>query len=388
MKSIQKTFSYRLKPTSPQKTLFAQFAGSARFVFNQGLAQIKKAFEEKVKIPTFTDIANQLPLLKKSPETGWLKNTHSQVLQQSLKDLESALKHFFRRVRAKQKPGFPRFKCKGIKDSFRYPQGIKCVNGKIYLPKIGWVTYYDSQSIKGTIKQAVIKRRGEHWYIHIVCLIEKDIKPKELSFDKAIGIDLGLEHFAYFSNGQIVENPRFGKNGLKKLAWYQKKHSHKKKGSNNRKKSVIRLTRIHERIANQRKDFLHKLSTQIVENQDIVIVENLSIKGMIQNRKLSRSIADAGWRALLQMLKYKTEWCGKRYIEIDRFAPTSKLCSSCNNTQDMPLAIRRYMCKKCGLNLDRDFNAAINIRAAGLAVLNACGGISIGLPSEAGISGL
>lgn len=386
MKSTQKTFSYRLKPTSMQKTLFAQFAGSARFVFNYGLAQIKKAFEEKLKIPTFVHIANQLPLLKKSPETAWLKNTHSQVLQQSLKDLENALKHFFRRVKAKQKPGFPHFKCKGVKDSFRYPQGIKCENGKVYLPKIGWVAYYNSQPVEGTIKQAVVKRRGAHWYIHIVCLIEREIKSQELSFDTAIGIDLGLEHFAYFSNGQIIENPRFLKHDLKKLACYQKRHSRKEKGSNNRKKSVIRLTKIHERISNKRKDFLHKLSTKIVENQDIVVVENLSIKGMIQNRKLSR--ADAGWGTLLQMLKYKTEWHGKRYIEIDRFTPTSKLCSSCNNTQDMPLAIRRYMCKKCGLNLDRDFNAAINIRAAGLAVLNACGGMSTSLPNEAGISGL
>ncbi len=385
-RTIQKTFSYRLEPTRLQRMLFAQYAGCVRFVFNYGLSLIKKAFDSKTKIPTYTDIANLLPSLKRATETAWLKKVHSQVLQQALKDLENALKHFFRGIKSKQNIGFPRFKCKGIKDSFRYPQYVEYLDGKVYLPKIGWVGYRDSRPLEGIIKQAVVKRRGDRWFVHIVCDVEVEISSRIVSTDNIVGIDLGLTHLAHLSNGQVYENPKHLKSDLGRLQFLQRAYSRKQKGSKNQKKAAKKVGKQHIKIADKRQDYINKVSTAIVENQDGVIVENLNIKGMIKNRYLARSIADAGWYKLISCLKYKADWQGKPFVVIDRFAPTSKACSSCGDKKDMPLSIRRYLCEACGLDLDRDFNAAINIRAAGLAVL-ACGGLNIGSPSEAGIAG-
>jgi putative transposase len=377
---LQKTFSYRLKPTKTQCSFLEQFAGSARYVYNWGLAEIKKALESKTKRPTYFDLTKQLTLLKKSEDTKWLTQVNAQALQQSLRDLEKGLKEFFTQRKINKNRGFPRFKKKGIKDSFRYPQGFKCANGKIYLPNIGWVSYYDSRPIEGTIKQVTVKRDSKNWYIHISCEFEKEITPVPMIYEKAVGIDLGLSHYAYLSNGQIIKNPKFLKNDLKRLQYLCKLLSRKKEGSSNRKKAAQRLAILHQRIKNKRKDFLHKLSTTLIKSHDIIAVENLSINGMIQNRRLSRSIADAGWSILLSMLEYKAKWMGKHLVKIDRFIPSSKQCSSCGVQQAMPLCIRRYLCDSCGLDLDRDFNASINIRAAGLAVLTAYGGKSLDFP--------
>jgi len=219
MQVIQKTFSFRLKPTTIQAILLAQFAGSARFIYNFGLALIKEALDKKQTVPSYTDIANKLPFLKRSPETAWLKEVHSQVLQQSLKNLESAFKHFFRRLRSKEVPGFSRFKRKGDKDSIRYPQGVRCENSKLYLPKIGWMSYKDSRPIEGIIKQVTIKRDGLHWNVHIVCDIVKEIVQAPLSVNTAIGIDLGIKTFAYLSTGYSINNPKYLNGGLAKLRY-------------------------------------------------------------------------------------------------------------------------------------------------------------------------
>ncbi|MGE0010508.1 MAG: RNA-guided endonuclease InsQ/TnpB family protein [Candidatus Babeliales bacterium] len=377
MKMIQKTFSFRLKPTKEQLILFAKFAGSTRYIFNYGLALIKEAMEGKQKVPTYTDIANKLPYLKRSTETAWLKEIHSQVLQHSLKNLESAFKHFFRRLKNKEKPGFPRFKKKGDNDSFRYPQGVSCGNAKVYLPKIGWVAYRDSRLIEGIIKQATIKREGKHWNIHIVCEIEIDIQKVSVSEKKAIGIDLGIKNFAYLSDGQVIENQKILNTYLKKLAFLQRHYAHKKKGSNNQKKIAVKVAKVHRLIKNIRKDFHHKLSTNIAKNHGVVAVENLNIKGMVLNRRLSRAIADAGWCGFVNYLEYKCIWLGKNFVKVGRFLPSSKQCSSCGNVQNISLQTRVYTCGNCGLQLDRDLNASLNIRAAGLSAFKACGELSI-----------
>ncbi len=387
VKTIQKTFSYRLKPSKTQSSTFRQYAGCARYVYNQALSQIKKAIEAKERPPSYKTLANQLPHLKRASKTEWLKSVHSQVLQQTLKDLDKGMQSYYRRIREKQTPGFPHFKCKGVKDSFRFPQYVTCEDNKVHLPKMKEVAYYNSRPIEGTIKQAVVKRHGDHWYIHLACEVAVQSEHKMVEPHKIVGIDVGLLHFAYVSNGQVIDNPRFQKSDLIRLRQAHKNHSRKKRGSKNRKKSAKKLNRLHEKVANRRKDFLHKLSTDIVENQDVVIVEDLNIKGMVQNPRLARSIADAGWGQFRSYLKYKAEWQGKKYIQIGRFEPTSKKCSSCQSKQEMPLKLRRYECKACGLNLDRDYNAALNIRSAGLAVLNACGELSNGWFNEAGIRG-
>lgn len=314
-----------------------------------------------------------LPTMKRAESTAWLKEVHSQLLQHSLKDLESAIKHFWRRLKEKKgSPGFPRFKKKGMHDSFRYPQGVKLEETHIFLPKIGWVRYKNSRSIQGAIKQTTVQREGERWFVSIVCEFEQKVRQVLVSIERSVGIDLGIKHFAYLSTGTIIENPRWLKLGLERLQKAQRILCRKKKGSNNRKKMVQRVVRLHTSIRNKRKDFLHKQTTILVKNHDVVAVENLNVSGMIRNRRLARSIADAGWHMFRTFLKYKCSWGGKHFVEIDRFEPTSKKCSTCATQQDMPLAQQTYDCSSCGLHLDRDLNASINIRTAGLSVLNAC----------------
>ena len=390
MKIIQKTFSYRLKTTSIVSQVFAQYAGNARFVYNYGLALIKKALEEKSRLPRYSELAHLLPRLKQEEATAWLSHTHSQVLQQSLKDLDNSIQQFLRGVKkkAKVKRGFPHFKKKGIQDSFRYPQGIRCHESKIFLPKIGWVKYIDTRPLEGQIKQATIKREHQHWFIHIVCTIAQEIKLVPFSEDNAIGIDVGLLSFAHISNGQTIANPRFLSHELKHLRSLQKAYARTQKGSNNRKKLVERITRVHSKIKNKRKDFLHKVSTALVKSHDIVAVENLNVKGMLSNRHLARSIADVGWSMFIRFLQYKCYWYGKHFVMVDRFLPSSKACSRCGTLQDMPLAMRIYQCRACGLEINRDFNASKNIRAAGISVLKACGELGTSLLNDTRITGI
>ena len=390
MKTIQKTFSYRLKTTSILSQVFAQYAGNARFVYNYSLALIKKALEEKSRLPRYSELARILPRLKKEEATAWLSYTQSQVLQQSLKDLDTGIQQFIRGVKkkAKVKRGFPHFKKKGIRDSFRYPQGIRCHESKVFLPKIGWVKYIDTRPLEGQIKQATIKREHQHWCIHIVCTITKEIPLVPLCEDNAIGIDVGLLSFAHLSNGQTIANPRFLSHALQRVRSLQKAYARTQKGSNNRKKLLERITRLHNKVKNKRKDFLHKVSTALVKSHDIVSVENLNVKGMLSNRRLARSIADVGWSLFIRFLQYKCYWYGKHFVMVDRFLPSSKACSECGTLQDMPLAMRTYHCRACGLEIDRDFNASKNIRAAGISVLKACGELGTSLLYDTRITGI
>lgn len=372
---VAKTFRYRLDPNALQRQLFARFAGCCRFIFNQGLAARKVSYETDAKTLSYADQCKLLPELKQAEETAWLGEVHSQVLQQALKDLDTAYQHFFRRVKAGELPGFPRFKKKGQKDAFRYPQGVKLEGGRIYLPKIGWVKYRDSRPVEGQVLQATVKREGEHWFVCLACEVEMpNTAPVVLSEARAVGIDVGLKSFAVLSDGTEIENPRFLAKMLAKLKLAQRALKRKVKFSNNWKKQVARIVRLHIQVKNARKDFAHKASTTIVKNHDVIAVEDLNIQGMVKNRCLSRAISDAGWGLFLDMLKYKAEWAGKQFVRIGRFVATSQICSNCGERKPMPLSVRTYACGGCGLEVDRDWNASLNIRAAGLVVLNACGG--------------
>lgn len=372
---VAKTFRYRLEPNTAQRQLFARFAGCCRFVFNHGLAARKASYESEGKTLSYADQSKTLPNLKKAEGTAWLSEVHSQVLQQALKDLDSAYQHFFRRVKNGETPGFPRFKKKGQKDAFRYPQGVKTREGRVFLPKIGWVKYRDSRPVEGTILQATVKREGEHWFVTLACEVELPDPTPVMSVEgRAVGIDVGLKSFAVLSDGTELKNPRFLQAALTKLKRAQRCLARKVKGSNNWKKQVASVVKLHIQVKNARKDFAHKASTAIVKNHDVIAVEGLSIRGMLKNRHLSRAISDAGWGMFLDMLKYKAEWAGKHFVRIGRFEATSKTCSTCGEKRPMPLSIRTYVCDSCGMSKDRDWNASLNIRAAGLAVLNACGG--------------
>jgi putative transposase len=372
---ITKTFRFRLEPNTHQRQLFARFAGCCRFVFNQGLAARISNYESETRTLSYADQCKKLTELKKDEKTAWLGLVHSQILQQALRDLDTAYQHFFRRVRGGKVPGFPKFKRKGQKDSFRYPSGVKVKKGRVYLPKIGWVKYRDSQSVDGRILQATVKREGEHWFISFACEIEMPSPmPAAIKEDKAIGIDMGIKNFAALSDGTFIENPRFLNKVLAKLRRAQRLLARKTKRSKAWKRQVAKVVRLHIKVKNSRKDFAHKVSTAIVKNHDVIAVEDLNITGMVKNRHLSRAVSDVGWGLFLSMLEYKAGWAGKHFVRIGRLEATSKTCSTCGEKQPMPLCVRIYACESCGMIMDRDWNASLNIRAAGLVVLNACGG--------------
>lgn len=372
---VTKTFRFRLEPSPTQRTWFARYAGCCRFVFNRGLAARQLSYEVEGKTPSYAEQCEWLRELKADSATAWLSEIHSQVLQQSLKDLDQAYQRFFRRLKAGEAPGFPKFKKKGRKDSFRYPQGVKVDGGRVYLPKIGWVKYRESRSLHGRIQQATIKREGEHWFVSFACEVEIPAPtPVAAGQARAVGIDVGLSCFATLSNGTAVENPRFLKRSLAKLKRAQRRLSRMSKGSNNWKKQAAAVATLHLKVRNSRRDFAHRTSTAIVNNHDVIAVEDLQIKGMLKNRHLASAISDAGWGMFLTMLAYKSAWAGKHFVRIGRFEATTQMCSACGRKKPMLLSARVYHCEGCGLKMDRDCNASLNIRAAGLAVLQACGG--------------
>jgi putative transposase len=319
-------------------------------------------------------------LLPLKAEHEWLAETHSQVLQSVSLHLSRAFVNFFER-RAK----YPNFKSKHGKQSIQYPQGVKVVeNRKLYLPKIGHVNAVVHRDIAGTIKTVTISRDPSGKYYASILTENSEIAPN-VSFDgKIIGIDVGLTHLAVTSDGSKFANPKHVIRAQKNLKRKQQKLSRKAKGSNTRNKARILVAKAHEHITNARKDWLHKLSRRIVDENQVIAVEDLHVKGMMKNHNLARAIGDAGWGSFTNMLKYKTARAGKGYIEVNRFFASSKTCSCCMHAQSaMPLDIRMWTCDKCGAKHDRDINAAINIRneaqrmiAAGIAVTASRGTVS------------
>lgn len=375
-----KTFKYELKPTRTQANLFAQFAGAARFVFNWALAERIEHYKETGKSLSKFDQCNLLTDKKKDPGHLWLKDVYAQSLQRAIGHLDSAFKNFFRRLKTGENPGFPKFKKKGQKDSFSYPQNVKINGSKIWLPKVGWVKFHNSRKTEGKIKTVTVKREADRWFVSVLCEVE--IEDRELppaDSQNAIGIDLGIKNFAFLSDGTSVDNPRFLKAGLDKIKGEQRKLSKKRPGSSNHKKQKMKLAKAHRKVANQRKDFQQKLSTQLVKNHDIICVENLNIAQMVTKPGFGQSVNDVGWAGFVSMLEYKCGWIFKRFVKVDRFLATSQICSSCGERKSMPLSVRTYSCGSCGLVVDRDWNASLNIRAAGLAVL-ACGGSALAEP--------
>ena len=385
---LRKAFKFRLKPNKKHALLFPEFAGAARWVFNRGLAARNKAWEESSARLSLYDQNMELAKLKKLEETAWLRGIHSQVLQQSLRDLDLAFQHFFRRVKSGEQPGYPRFKCKGESDSFRYPQGFKVDDHRVYLPKIGWVPFRKSREIQRVLKQITVIREGSHWYVSMMCEWE-EVDSQSQPIRSVIGIDLGLEHFAIVGSAEGVEkteNPRFLRKELDHLRYLSRQLSKKQKWSQNWKKAKAKLQVFHARIRAKRNDFLHKLSTQLVKSHDLVVVESLKVKSLLQrsSKALVRSISDAGWRQFLEQLKYKCVHAHKKLVEAGDWFPSTRLCSNCQKKNDIALNERIYHCE-CGLCIHRDDNSAINLRAVGMTVLKACGAALNGGSCEAGI---
>jgi putative transposase len=363
MLKIRKAFKYRIYPNPEQQEALARQFGCKRYVYNWGLARRKEAYEENKESLSYEDLAGELPALK--AEYEWLKEADSQVLQQGLRDLQQAYDNFFRRVAKGIRPvGFPHFKSKHGKQSIRYPQRFKLrEDGKrIYLPKVGWVRVKQHRAVEGAMKNCTVtKNKSGQYFVSIQCeLVVLDVPPG----GEALGVDLGLIDFATFSVPvePAVPTPKHLRKAEAKLAKLQKKLSRQEKGSKSYEKTRQRIARQHEKVANARRDFHHKLSYYLTATYGLLAFEDLNIKGMVKNRRLAKSISDAAWRQFLQFCRYKGEWYGCEIVQIDRFYPSSKKCSVCGEiNRALQLSERRWVCPFCGAELERDPNAAVNI---------------------------
>lgn len=362
-----RAYKFRIYPTREQETVLRKTIGSCRFVYNWALAQRREAWVQEKKSVNYAKTCKSLTELKETPEREWLNEVSSVCLQQSLRRLDVAFVNFF-----KKRSGYPVFKSRKNGGSARFLDNAFRIDGdnlflaKIKTPlKVVW-----SRKLSGEPSQCTVSQNASgQWFASFLC--EEEIAKLPHS-DKKIGIDLGIETFASTSDGQKFGQPKRIRKLRKKLARLQKLHSRKQKGSKNREKARIKAARLHQHIADTRKDFLHKLSTKLIRENQTIALEDLAVKNMVKNRKLSRCISEQGWREFRTMLEYKAEWYGRELIIVDRFWPTSKTCSCCGRKVDLSLKDRKWTCE-CGATHDRDINAAKNILAAGQAVPFACG---------------
>lgn len=363
------TIKIRLYPTAKQEESLAKAFGCARWLWNNNLAETQRVYKETGKGLGQYALNNRIPELKK--EYPWLTDTYSQVLQSVSLNMSRAFINFFEH-RAK----YPNFKSKNGKQSIQYPQGVKLVDErKIFLPKTGHVKAAIHRELLGKIKTVTVSRNKTGKYFASI-LVDNSVDLPEPSFNgKIIGIDVGLTHLAVTSDGSKFDNPRHLEKAAKNLKRKQQKLSRKVNGSSSRNKARIIVAKAHERVANARKDWLHKLSHRLVNENQVIAVEDLHVKGMMKNHNLAKAIGDVGWGMFTEFLKYKAARNGKGFIKVNRYFPSSKTCSCCMHVQkSMPLNIRAWRCDKCGVKHDRDINAAQNIRleaqrmiAAGIA---------------------
>jgi len=371
---MYKAYKYRIYPTDEQDVLLAKSFGCARWFWNYALNLCQETYKNTGKGLSRAYIQGLLPALKKEYE--WLKEPYSQCLQVVALNLSTAYKNFFDK---RAMP--PKFKAKHDRQSISYPQNVKFDGDYINLPKIGLVFCRRHRDFEGDIKTVTVSRNPDGKHFISVLTDDGKEKPESVPAGKAIGIDVGLTHFAITSDGSKFGNPKHFVKRQRNLKRKQQKLARKKKGSQNRKKARLAVAKVHSKIARCREDFLQKLSRKIVNENQVIAVENLNIKGMVKNHNLAKAISDAGWGMFCTMLKYKSQSEGKQYVEIDRWFPSSKTCHVClNRVENLTLDIRAWSCQHCGTHHDRDVNAATNIRNEALRILalgtsaSACGG--------------
>ena len=352
-----KAFKYRIYPTDPQKELIAKHIGSSRFVYNLALECKNSAYIASKHNYSPFDLIKQLPELKK--ECPWLKEVNSQSLQQSIQNMDIAFKKFFKGA------GFPKFKKKTNGGSFAIPQNVIVENNLLIIPKFKeGIEIVLHRPIQGTMKSATINVTPTgKYFVSILCETNANTPiKKEIKESSTIGIDLGIKDFAITSEAQIFKNPKFLGKAQSKLKYIQRKYS-KHKG----KRTKQKLALAHEKVVNKRKDFLHKVSSELIKNHDNIALETLRIKNMVKNHNLAQSISDASWSTFVSMLEYKAEWNGNNILKIGSFAPSSKTCSCCGKiNKELQLKDREWTCNGCNSVLDRDVNAAINIKTFAL----------------------
>jgi len=354
---IQKSFKFRLYPIKKQEKRLELALDQACFLYNQLLDIHQQVYLGEGRTLSEFDMNNLL----KDFET---KQLHSQVKQNIPKRISDAFKHFFRRVRNGETPGFPKFHKRVFYKSITFPQYQQKIysNNRLYVSKIGMIKIKLHRKIEGTIKTLTIKKENDEWYATFSC-DDVPVEKQETEFKSEVeGLDVGIKKYLVCSNGKEFDNPKFLKRSEKKLKRLQRRHSKKKKGSANRKKSIIKLSKLHIKITRQREDFHKKLARQLASEIKYIGIEDLHIKGMVRNHCLAKSISDAGWGSFFSYLKYyKTIFEGE-VIKIGRFEPTSQTCSDCGYKQNMSLDKRIFKCKECGIIKDRDLNASLNIK--------------------------
>jgi putative transposase len=366
---ITKCYRYRLNPTKEQEALFVQFAGCRRFVWNWALARKTAFYKETGKGIGYNALAAELVALKKLPETSFLKESHSQVLQQTLMDLDKAFGAFF-----EKRARFPRFKSrKRSPHAFRFPQNVTIDGNTISVPKVGKVKAIIHRQPEGVLKSATIKQEAGKWYVVFVAHVElSDVKNSEgvsvpVSCANPVGIDVGLESFVTLSNGEKVAPPKFYRKAERKLAKLQRQLSRCEKQSKRRQKAKAKVAHFHATVANRRNDWLHKLSARLVKEHDTICIEDLNIKGLVKT-KLAKSFHDAALSTFLRQLEYKAQWHYGQVLKVGRFFPSSKTCHECGARVQLTLSDREWLCGACGVLHDRDINAAVNILNEGLCL--------------------
>jgi len=386
-KTIRKAFKFRLSPTEEQTQKMFDFAGCSRFLWNKILAHNLQRLNQKAPIFWYQEMSFWTTLWKKSDDYGFLKGCHSQVLQQKLKDLDKAFKDCFDKKQPLKR--LPKFKKKGLGESFRFPQGFKLEQKKnqIYLPKIGWVKYRNSQQVIGELRNITISRKGKHWFVSIQVEYETTVLPHPST--SMVGLDLGTKRFVTLSDRSYIKPLNSFKQLSKKLAFEQRNLARKVKFSANWKKQKQKITQLHEHIANARHDFLHKVSTQISKNHAMIFVEDLKVRNMSKSAKgniaqhgknvkaksgLNRSILDQGWAMFVSFLEYKQDWAGGQVIKVPA-QYTSQTCPKpkCRHVaKENRLTQAQFRCVKCGYTENADFVAAVNVYERGQRLL-ACG---------------
>jgi putative transposase len=377
MPLIYKSYKVELDPTNVQITNMKKNIGAARFAYNWGLSKKIEAYEQKIKTPYYNDLHKELNSMKKS-EITWAYECSKCSFQEALVDLDKAFDNFFSNCKKgiKGKKGFPKFKSKrNDKQTFRLFGSISIKENTIKLPRIGKVKLKENNYIPRDIriKQATVSKKSGRWFVSVLTEVEYISLPQN---DKIVGVDLGIKTLATCSDGTIFENPKALKNNLNNLKYQQRKLSKKIKGSKNYEKQKLKVQKIHYRISNIRKDSLHKATSKIINDNQVIVLEDLKISNMMKNQKLAQATSDVGYYEFRRQIVYKAKWNERQVIFVDQFFPSSKLCSSCGSKkEDLKLSDRTYKCD-CGMEMDRDLNAAKNLEqfyTVSSTGINACG---------------
>ncbi len=391
--TVRRVYRFRLEPTSQQEDGFRRYAGARRFTWNWALAQRQEHYKATGKGLSRVALSALFTALKKEPDTAWLSEVDSQLPQQAIIDIYRAFDAFF-----EHRARYPRFKSrKRDAARFRIPQRVTLAEGYLTIPKIGRVKVRQSQAVEGMTKSATFKRDAcGHWFVSLVAEMDMpDLPLPAPDPERTIGVDLGVKDAVVTSDGERVAAPRFYRRGQRKLRWAQRVVSRRTTGGANKGKARRQVARVHQKIANKRNDFCHKLTTTLVKTHDVVCIEDLSIKGMAKT-KLSKSVLDASLGTIRRQLVYKGAWYRRHVVAVDRFYPSSQIHNACGwRNRTLTLSDRSWVCHGCGEVVDRDLNAACNIKEEGLRLLTVAVGHTetqnargecVGLPMEAALA--